>query len=252
MRATEREVLLAIDGARGTRIHSLRLVRERRSRATKLREGSAPPVLHRRTAERLVVRGRHLTSRTSVATSARRCAGAHFIEGAVGASRVSRIDAKRGLLVSDTPQRFDAVYTYDFAVPESAIDAFGHVNNLVYLQWVLDAAERHSTARGWDFARYQRAGAAWIVRRHEIDYLRGVRAAEALSVATWIEQYTRVTALRVTEMRDAQGRVVCACKTTWVFVSLETMRPVRISQEFFRDFGGTLATGDRAARDERS
>ena len=153
--------------------------------------------------------------------------------------------------MSEAPaHRFDDRYEYELTVGADAIDAFGHVNNLVYLRWVLEAAERHSASRGWDWARFERARAAWIVRRHEVEYLRGAREGDSLRVRTWVEQYTRVTALRATEIVDAQGRAVCTCKTTWVFVALDTLRPTRIDPEFFRDFGGTLASGDRARRDD--
>jgi len=34
-------------------------------------------------------------------------------------------------------------YSHDFQVPESAIDALGHVNNVEYLRWVQDVAGAH-------------------------------------------------------------------------------------------------------------
>ena len=52
------------------------------------------------------------------------------------------------------------------------IDGLGHVSNLVYLRWVLDAALAHSTAKGLDEAAYKARGQGWVVRRQEIDYLR--------------------------------------------------------------------------------
>jgi acyl-CoA thioester hydrolase len=97
-------------------------------------------------------------------------------------------------------------YAYEHVVGPESIDAFRHVNNLVYLEWVLEAATRHSAARGWDVARYDRAGGAWIVRRHEIDYLRQAKEGDRLVVETWVESYTRITAQRMTEVRDADGQ----------------------------------------------
>jgi acyl-CoA thioesterase FadM len=44
-------------------------------------------------------------------------------------------------------------HSFEHVVDQSAIDAYGHGNNLVYIQWVLEAANRHSTAAGWDDAR---------------------------------------------------------------------------------------------------
>ncbi len=40
---------------------------------------------------------------------------------------------------SDMP----GIHRYDFSVPEDVVDENGHVNNVVYLQWLQDAAVAH-------------------------------------------------------------------------------------------------------------
>jgi acyl-CoA thioester hydrolase len=127
-------------------------------------------------------------------------------------------------------------HTFEHVVDQSAIDAYGHVNNLVYIQWVLEAATRHSSAAGWDEARYARENGAWIIRRHEIDYLRQAREGDSLVIETWVESYTRITALRVTEIREPSGECICRCKTTWVYVARSTLRPTRIPEALRLDF----------------
>lgn len=127
-------------------------------------------------------------------------------------------------------------YRFEHTVDERAIDAYGHVNNIVYIEWVLEAASQHSRAAGWDEPRYLRENGAWIIRRHEIDYLRQAREGDSLVIETWIESYTRITALRVTELRTPLGEVVCRCKTTWVYVARDTLRPARIPESLRSDF----------------
>ena len=39
-----------------------------------------------------------------------------------------------------------AVFRLEIVVPESTIDANGHVNNVHYVQWMQNAAEAHSAA----------------------------------------------------------------------------------------------------------
>ncbi len=129
-------------------------------------------------------------------------------------------------------------FEYEITVSPDCIDQLGHVNNIEYVRWVQDAAIRHSDAAGLDWAAYQSMRAAFIIRRHEIDYLREAKAGETVRVATWIDAATRITALRMTEIRDARGEVIVRAKTTWVFVSLETMRPVRINERVATAFGG--------------
>lgn len=129
-------------------------------------------------------------------------------------------------------------YTYQITVPVEAIDQFGHVNNIEYVRWVQDAARMHSLHVGYGWEHYHSLGAAFVIRRHEIDYLRPAVAGETLEVTTWIDSHTRVSALRVTEIRNLRGEVILRARTTWVFVSLRTMRPQRIPEEIRRRFGG--------------
>jgi len=60
-------------------------------------------------------------------------------------------------------------------VAASDIDALGHVNNVVYVQWVQDVAVAH-----WQSLASPEAQAelVWMVLRHEIDYKRPARLGE--------------------------------------------------------------------------
>ncbi|MFO0557719.1 MAG: acyl-CoA thioesterase [Polyangiales bacterium] len=138
---------------------------------------------------------------------------------------------------TDTVDISSLRHSFEHVVDPSAIDAYGHVNNLVYMQWVLEAATRHSAAAGWDEARYLRENGAWIIRRHEIDYLRQAREGDVLVIETWVESYTRITAQRVCEIRERTGECICRCKTTWVYVARDTLRPARIPERLRLDFG---------------
>ena len=48
-------------------------------------------------------------------------------------------------------------------------DMYGHVNNVVYLRYAQEAAVAHWRARATD--EYVRTF-VWVVRRHEVDYLK--------------------------------------------------------------------------------
>ena len=87
------------------------------------------------------------------------------------------------------------------------IDELGHVSNQVYLRWVLAVAMAHSRARGWDIARYHAHGAAFMVRRHEIDYIAQVTLGQTLRAETWVDSWRMASCIRKTELvRD--GTVV--------------------------------------------
>ncbi len=110
------------------------------------------------------------------------------------------------------------------------IDELGHVSNQVYLRWVLEVAMAHSRALGWDIAQYRDFGAAFMVRRHEIDYIAQVTLGQTLRAETWVDSWRAASCIRKTELlRD--GKVVARAATTWAMIGLTSGRPQRIPDE---------------------
>lgn len=115
------------------------------------------------------------------------------------------------------------------AVEPDDIDALGHVNNIVYLRWVQDAATAHWRALAPPDA--QRA-IAWVVLRHEIDYRRPALPGDRLTVETWVGEAEGLTFERHTEIRrPADRRVLARARTLWCPVDAGTGRPRRVTAE---------------------
>jgi len=135
------------------------------------------------------------------------------------------------------------VSTAHFKLPLTAvsgdIDELGHVSNQVYLRWVLETAVAHSTAVGWSYREYLQIGGAFVVRRHELDYLAPVRLGEQLFATTWIESVRGASCVRATEI-TRNGHAVSRAATTWVFTSLASGRPQRIPVSLRESFAMPL------------
>lgn len=114
------------------------------------------------------------------------------------------------------------------------IDEFGHVNNVRYVAWAMEAAWAHSAALGFPFSEYERAGVGCVVQRHEFDYLVSAREGDAIDVATWIaENDGRVRMIRAYELRRAgDGLALFRGRTKFVTVDLKSGRPVRMPPAF--------------------
>jgi len=129
------------------------------------------------------------------------------------------------------------VFEFKRVVAPEEIDGLGHVNNLVYLDWFLDAATRHSAAAGWDIGRMIALGEGWVVRRHEIDYLLPVKRGETVVLRTWVETAARASSERYYEIfRTSDGLKVCGGRTVWVWINYRTGRPGRIPEAVIKDF----------------
>ena len=118
------------------------------------------------------------------------------------------------------------IFSYTFTVPSSAIDEYGHVNNVIYVQWMQDAATRHPQAIP-EFVQPENTG--WFAREHRVEYLTPAFEGDEIEVCTWITEMKRVRAQRKYEfIRKGDGKVVAKGETQWVFVELSTGRPVPI------------------------
>jgi acyl-CoA thioester hydrolase len=123
-----------------------------------------------------------------------------------------------------------AIFALAMEVGDDAIDMLGHASNIAYLRWVQDVAVAHSATVGLDMEGYSQLGAVFVVRRHEIDYLRPVVRGERLELRTWIDSASAAKCLRATEIvkLGTPEVIVARAMTTWGFIELTTGRPTRI------------------------
>lgn len=123
-------------------------------------------------------------------------------------------------------------------VTPDEIDGLGHVNNLIYLGWFMEAAAGHTRSCGLSVERMADAGEGWVVRRHEIDYLAQVRPGDSVVIRTWIESAEKVSSVRRYEaLNAADGRLVCRGLTLWVWIKYGTGRPARIPEKTYAAYG---------------
>jgi acyl-CoA thioester hydrolase len=136
----------------------------------------------------------------------------------------------------------ESPFAIDIVASPDEIDELNHVSNLVYLRWVLRVAQAHSTAVGYDWDAYRELGAVFVVRRHEIDYLRPAFAGDQISLRTWVDTWKGVSCVRKTSIVRSDGVEVARASTLWAFVSNETGRPQRIPAELKSDFGASATS----------
>jgi acyl-CoA thioester hydrolase len=121
-----------------------------------------------------------------------------------------------------SPIRFD----HPILAGEIDVDANGHVNNVVYLRWVQEAAVAHWTSVA---AVEVRADVSWVVVRHEIDYKRPAFPGDALVARTWVDRITVATTERRCEiLRGADGELLAKSLTVWCAIDPRTGKPRRI------------------------
>jgi acyl-CoA thioester hydrolase len=126
-------------------------------------------------------------------------------------------------------------FLHEVEVVEEDIDNLGHASNLVYLRWVQEAALAHSTALGFSDRAYIARGQAWVVRKHEIEYLRAAVLGDRLRIETRVATMRVANSMRKTEIFRGD-QLVCRAETDWVYVDLARGRPLRIPEDVRRVF----------------
>jgi len=126
--------------------------------------------------------------------------------------------------------------TYEFiiSVDTADIDGLGHVNNIVYLRWVQEAAIAHWKAKA---SPESQAAVAWVAVRHEIDYKAPAFLGDEILVRTWVGTASGLTFERHTEMlRASDQKLLSRARTLWCPINTQTGKPQRVTPELRAQF----------------
>lgn len=132
-------------------------------------------------------------------------------------------------------------YEMRIEVQDSDIDELGHVNNVVYVRWVQDAAVAHwrsaAPAKDQEILR-------WVVMRHEIDYKRPAFVEDEIIAATWVGKASKLAFERHTELlRAADRKLLAKARTLWCPIDVKSGKPTQVSAEVRKRF----STGEVAS-----
>lgn len=117
-----------------------------------------------------------------------------------------------------------------FRVAGTDIDELGHANNVVWIRWINDAALAHACEVGLGPEECRALDAVWVVRRHDIEYLRPAFEGQTIECFTWPASVRGATSLRRTLFR-CEDRVLARAETTWALLAMSTGKPRRVPRE---------------------
>jgi acyl-CoA thioester hydrolase len=127
-----------------------------------------------------------------------------------------------------TEQRF----TRRFRVRHYELDALGHVNNVVHVQYMQEAAIEASTQAGFGPDWYSRHGTGWVVRRLAVRYLSEATYGDEIEMATWVSQMRGPLSTREYALtRTADGARIARARAQWVYLDLQKGQPLRFPAE---------------------
>ncbi|MDD3721081.1 MAG: thioesterase family protein [Lutibacter sp.] len=118
-------------------------------------------------------------------------------------------------------------FSYTLIISENDIDTLNHVNNVTYLHWVQNAAQKHwsklsNTAIDDKYV--------WVVIRHEIDYFLPAVLNDVITVITYIGDSYGVKSERFVEIKK-DDKLLAKAKTIWCLLDKKSMKPVKVPSE---------------------
>lgn len=135
-------------------------------------------------------------------------------------------------------QKVAPIFSQCRRVVESEIDFLNHVNNQVYLDWMLDIAWQHSLSVGINEDLYRELGKIMVVYQHQMNYHAAAYLNEELEVRTWLDQsHSAIRRKRFYEVIRKSDRLkIFSGHTVWVCMDLQTRKACEIPPEIMAPY----------------
>jgi acyl-CoA thioester hydrolase len=135
---------------------------------------------------------------------------------------------------------FGQRFTRRFRVRHYELDALGHLNNVVFVNYMQEAAVEASAALGFSPGWYRDRGGVWVVRRLEVRYRGQVSYGDAVDVATWVSAAGGGCSVREYDLTLAGTSArVARARATRVYVDARTGQPASIPDGLAEAFGAS-------------
>lgn len=129
------------------------------------------------------------------------------------------------------------IFSFPITVTSEHIDSLKHVNNEIYIKWLMQSADAHSSSLGFTIHKFLEDNACFVVRRHEVDYLAPAFLGEELVVETWLMDMKEKKTTRVYNIkRKNDERILIRAQTLWVYIDLATGKPIEIPEKISKPF----------------
>lgn len=113
------------------------------------------------------------------------------------------------------------------------LDVLGHVNNVVYMQWMQDVAIAHADSLGLGLKEYIELKHAMVAVEHHVQYRKAAFLNDEIVLRTWLDD---INALYLSRQyvfyRPKDQSIVFVGQTKWACVEIATGKPKRLSPTF--------------------
>jgi acyl-CoA thioester hydrolase len=125
------------------------------------------------------------------------------------------------------------IFDLRITVQPEHIDVLGHVNNVMYIQWMQDVAAAHIETLGLGLAEYLELKHAMVAVEHHVQYRKAALEGEEVILRTWLDDINALYSFRqYVFYRPKDQSILFVGNTKWACIEITTGRPKRMSPSF--------------------
>ena len=135
--------------------------------------------------------------------------------------------------MNEIPEIMSTIFDLKIQVQPKHIDVLGHVNNVMYIQWMQDVASAHIETLGLGLAQYLELKHAMVAVEHHVQYRKAALEGDEVILRTWLDDINALYSFRqYVFYRPKDQSILFVGNTKWACIEIETGRPKRMSPSF--------------------
>ena len=130
-------------------------------------------------------------------------------------------------------RKVTAIFDLALKVQAEHIDGLGHVNNVVYVQWMQEVATAHIEKLGLGLKEYVELKHAMVAVEHQVQYRKAAFDGDEIILRTWLNDINALYSFRQYAFYRPQDQTLLFTgNTQWACIEMATGRPKRMSPTF--------------------
>ena len=130
-----------------------------------------------------------------------------------------------------------SVFDLKIKVKPEHIDVLGHVNNVVYVQWMQDVASAHIETLGVGLDQYLEMKHAMVAVEHHVQYRKAAMLDDDIILRTWLYEINALYSFRQYAFFNAKDNsLLFTGNTKWACIEIASGRPKRMSPTFIQAY----------------
>ena len=122
----------------------------------------------------------------------------------------------------------------EIIVSKNDLDELNHVNNIKYVNWILEIAKIHwrSLVSDETLGNYH-----WVLLEHQIKYLHPALLNDRIRIKTYVEETKEIKSSRIVNIYNKHtDKLLVTSRTIWCLISSKSGKPTRLTNEIKKAF----------------